>query len=659
MFKKTLGFVLVGCLLAPAAVFGQSASDIRVPSGFRVEKVLESNKIADPQGIAVLPSGDILVALMMWQIDKITPTGEVSTFAKVKINRGPGPFDIVATPAGTVFFTSNDLLGDPGPGLYRVDNGQVVRVTPPGWQLSYLTQDDAGNFYAKATKTGEFQGVVKITDADGNGQFDVSPFIQRPGCRGLACRNGYIYVLGPSGNDNSGVIRRHTLDGLDGTIVAGNLNYPNDLAIDSAGNFYTVEYIEDRAEGLGIWSYFHITKILPDNSKEIVHPDFLGGYIAVGSDNTLYISDFYRGCIFKVVNGVETLLTQDTGLNASAIAFDLDNRGYFSSFRYAQLKRFNPDTGAVENVTDPLGMSNQTLAVDSGGKIYLSSQSPSAVYRFDPSTSSVEKLATLWTRTLRFDSFNRLAVTKSTVQGGTTQDDWISTIGLLDMSTQQITSYITGIRNTERGFLFDKDQNFYVKFKRGDGIIKVQVPKDPTNPPFDVQGQPLFYDLRAKDSEIRFFAMNSQGQLLIPLSDTGDVVLGETNGSWHDFASGFRWPAHVSFDRNGVMYVGDSMNAVFRIIGKDFMVPTVNERMIGLGQDIRAKVSDKGAANSLCTKIENAISSLTRGNINAGMNQIEAFINDVSAQRGKKIAVNDADAFIKLARQILDGLKLL
>jgi hypothetical protein len=96
MFKKTLWMVLVGCLLAPAAFFGQNASDIRVPSGFRVEKVLESNKIADLQGIAVLPSGNILVALMTSQIDKITPTGEVSTFAKVKMNRGPMPFDLAA-----------------------------------------------------------------------------------------------------------------------------------------------------------------------------------------------------------------------------------------------------------------------------------------------------------------------------------------------------------------------------------------------------------------------------------------------------------------------------------------------------------------------------------------------------------------------------------
>jgi streptogramin lyase len=658
MFKKTLKFVLVGCLLAPAAVFSQSASDIRVPSGFRVEKVLESNNATDPQHIAVLPSGDLLVALMNWEIDKITPTGQVSTFAKVKHVRDSTPFDIIATPAGKVYFSAPDIWTDPG--LFRVDNGQPVRVTPPGWQLWDLTQDDSGNFYANANKPGEFQGIVKITDAGGNGQFAVTGFLQMPDCAGLAYRNGYVYVLQTGDTDRSGIIRRFNLNGGDGSIIASNLNWPSDLDIDSVGNFYTVEYIEDRPEGLGIWSYYNVIKIRPGNFKEIVHHNFLSGYLAVGPDDTLYISDFNRGCIFKVVNGVETLLTKDTGLNSNSdIAFDLDNRGYFSSFRYAQLKRFNPDTGAVDNVTDPLGSANQTLAVESDGKIYLSSYWPNAVYRFNPATSAVEKLASLWTRTFRFDSFGRLALTKSTIQGGTTYDDWTSTIGLLDLNSQQVTSYITGIRNIERGFLFDKDQNLFVKINCGDGIIKVPIPKDPTDPPFNVQGQPLFYDLRAKNSEIRFFAMNSQGQLLIPLSDTGDVVLGETNGSWHDFASGFHWPGFVSFDRNGVMYVVDNANGVFRIIGQDFMVPTVSERLTGLCQDIRAKVSNNGVANSFCTKIENAISSLTRGSITAGMNQIEAFINDVSAQRGKKIAVNDADAFIKLARQILDGLKLL
>jgi hypothetical protein len=98
MFKKTLGFVLVGCLLAPAAVFSQGALDITVPSGFRVEKVLETNKVYTPLNVAVLPSGDILVALYLWQIARITPTGEVSTFAKFKNMSGPMPGNIIATP---------------------------------------------------------------------------------------------------------------------------------------------------------------------------------------------------------------------------------------------------------------------------------------------------------------------------------------------------------------------------------------------------------------------------------------------------------------------------------------------------------------------------------------------------------------------------------
>jgi len=299
------------------------------------------------------------------------------------------------------------------------------------------------------------------------------------------------------------------------------------------------------------------------------------------------------------------------------------------------------------------------LAVDSEGRIYLSNSVPNAVYRFDLNDGSLAKLADLWTRTLRFDSFGRLIVTQSSIPAGPTYDDFVSTVGILDLGTGLIAPYITGIRNIERGFLFDGDQNFFVKMKRGDGIIKVNVPKEPTEPPFDVTDVPLFYDLRSKDSEIRFFTRNTMGQALIPLSDAGEIVLGETDGSWSDFARGFNWPCYVSFDRNGVMYLVDHGNGIFRIIGEDFIVPTVNGRLNALCSDIRAKVANTGVANSLCQKVENAVKSLIKGHIGAGINKIEALIAELQAQSGKKITVEDAAAWIKLAGQLIEGLTLL
>ena len=62
----------------------------------------------------------------------------------------------------------------------------------------------------------------------------------------------------------------------------------------------------------------------------------------------------------------------------------------------------------------------------------------------------------------------------------------------------------------------------------------------------------------------------------------------------------------------------------------------------------------QGIENSLVSKLEAAIKSLDRGRENAAENQLNAFINQVEAQRGKKISEEDADALIAAAQQIID-----
>ncbi len=76
-------------------------------------------------------------------------------------------------------------------------------------------------------------------------------------------------------------------------------------------------------------------------------------------------------------------------------------------------------------------------------------------------------------------------------------------------------------------------------------------------------------------------------------------------------------------------------------------------------QDIRAKVANAGVANSLCQKIEGAIDSLMKGHIGPGINKLEALINEIQAQSGLKITVEDAAAWMKLVQQLIAGLNLL
>jgi hypothetical protein len=61
----------------------------------------------------------------------------------------------------------------------------------------------------------------------------------------------------------------------------------------------------------------------------------------------------------------------------------------------------------------------------------------------------------------------------------------------------------------------------------------------------------------------------------------------------------------------------------------------------------------KGAENSLVSKLENALDSIGKGQTKAAVNKLEAFINEVEAQQGKKIPQSDADALIAAAQYII------
>ncbi|MCJ7433437.1 MAG: hypothetical protein MUO77_08125, partial [Anaerolineales bacterium] len=57
--------------------------------------------------------------------------------------------------------------------------------------------------------------------------------------------------------------------------------------------------------------------------------------------------------------------------------------------------------------------------------------------------------------------------------------------------------------------------------------------------------------------------------------------------------------------------------------------------------------------NSLNSKLTNANKKLEKGQVNAAVNELQAFINAVQAQRGKKITVEAADALIAQAQAVI------
>jgi len=85
-------------------------------------------------------------------------------------------------------------------------------------------------------------------------------------------------------------------------------------------------------------------------------------------------------------------------------------------------------------------------------------------------------------------------------------------------------------------------------------------------------------------------------------------------------------------------------------------VQTPEEATQDLITDIEELNLPGGIENSLTSKLGAAINSLNNGQENAAINKLNAFINQVEAQRGKKITDEQADELIAEAQRIIDNI---
>jgi hypothetical protein len=82
----------------------------------------------------------------------------------------------------------------------------------------------------------------------------------------------------------------------------------------------------------------------------------------------------------------------------------------------------------------------------------------------------------------------------------------------------------------------------------------------------------------------------------------------------------------------------------------DSLVASVN-RFAGEG-----KIVDNGVLKSLLQKLQGVQDALKKGNTTAAINKLEAFINEVQAQSGKKIDAQVADLLIMDAQWVITHL---
>jgi len=85
-------------------------------------------------------------------------------------------------------------------------------------------------------------------------------------------------------------------------------------------------------------------------------------------------------------------------------------------------------------------------------------------------------------------------------------------------------------------------------------------------------------------------------------------------------------------------------------VGPVSEIPTIPEAM----EDIQEEIEHNGFRKSLLAKLGNALKALEKGNMNAYENILQAFINEVNAQSGKKIPQEYAEQLIEWAEAWID-----
>ncbi len=94
------------------------------------------------------------------------------------------------------------------------------------------------------------------------------------------------------------------------------------------------------------------------------------------------------------------------------------------------------------------------------------------------------------------------------------------------------------------------------------------------------------------------------------------------------------------------------------LIGKDYCYDPLDDSIQDLFKEIQDINLPDGSENSLLAKLNAALESIDNGDENAAINILNAFINAVQAQSGKKLTAEQANALIATAEDILNTIAI-
>ncbi|WP_250987966.1 PKD domain-containing protein [Methanoculleus oceani] len=174
------------------------------------------------------------------------------------------------------------------------------------------------------------------------------------------------------------------------------------------------------------------------------------------------------------------------------------------------------------------------------------------------------------------------------------------------------------------------------------GVTTVTAPTDPQLPGSLIQATGTFTDPDEGDSHTALWAwgdgVTSEGPV--------DEATGTVTGSHTYTAPGTYMITLTVTDSEGASGSGTAT----------ITVQTPAEATADLIEQVESLELPGGIGNGLTVKLDNAIVVLDSGNEHAASNYLSAFINQVKAQKDKKLTAEDADALIAMAQRIIDSI---
>ena len=277
-----------------------------------------SAQLNGPYGLALDRTGNLYIAdTLNDRVRKVTPAGVISTFTSTYGTGlafdNNGAFYLVG--GGTVKkiapgSSSPTLIGgSPGSVGFSGDGGP-----PLGAQFALIMSvvaDNQGNLFIGDVENDRVRQISAngiVTTVAGNGQFYYSgegvPALTSPvqADGNLAIdKAGNIYYLGPHRGRvrevSGGIINTVAGSGIagfsgdGGPAVQAKLNYPMDLTLDSTGNLYIADWLNNRVRKVDLKGAISTYAKLPGNVWGIVFDAAGNLYASDESDSTVYRID--------------------------------------------------------------------------------------------------------------------------------------------------------------------------------------------------------------------------------------------------------------------------------------------------------------------------------------------------------------------------------